>query len=155
MLRKIPLSILLLHGLWLSLVLFPRNVRACGCLGMILRTRLRGHRLRFCSFVTSTPNLLSDYNCKEASCQSQVNVGTSGGLSSQDGVSQQQEASRLSLPQLNRLFEASFVRDESSASNAAVTAILSQHRVTTRYSATGSPSLTSNLCLRARVALNS
>ncbi len=76
-----------------------------------------------------SPSLLSalkvslvsaDYNCKEASSQSQVNVGASGGLSSQDGVSQQQEASRLSVPQLNRLFEASFVRDESSASNAAL-----------------------------------
>jgi hypothetical protein len=62
--------------------------------------------------------------------QSQVNVGASGGLSSQDGVSQQQEAAPLSIPQLNCLFEASFVRDESSASNAAVTAIHSQHRVT-------------------------
>ena len=36
----------------------------------------------------------------------------------------------LSLPQLNRLIEASFVRDESSASNADVTATPSQHRVT-------------------------
>jgi hypothetical protein len=74
--------------------------------------------------------LLAEYNCKEASSQSQVNVGASGGLSSQDGVSQQQEASRLSIPQLKLLIEASFVRDESSASNAAVTAIPSQHRVT-------------------------
>ncbi len=34
------------------------------------------------------------------------------------------------LPQLNRLIEASFVRDESSASNADATAVPSQHRVT-------------------------
>jgi hypothetical protein len=34
------------------------------------------------------------------------------------------------LPQLNRLVEASFVRDESSASNADVTAIPSQFKVT-------------------------
>ncbi len=74
--------------------------------------------------------LVSDYNCKESSSQSQVNVGGSGGLSSQDGVSQQQEAAPLSIPQLNRLFEAFFVRDESSASNADVTAIPSQHWVT-------------------------
>jgi hypothetical protein len=75
--------------------------------------------------------LLSDYRCKEgcAPSQSQVNVGASGGLSSQDGVSQQQEAAPLSIPQVNCLIEASFVRDESSASNAAVTAIPSQHRV--------------------------
>ncbi len=36
----------------------------------------------------------------------------------------------MSLPQLNRLFEASFVRDESSASNAGVVAIPSQFKVT-------------------------
>ena len=34
------------------------------------------------------------------------------------------------LPQLNRLIEASFVRDESSASNADVTAMPSQFKVT-------------------------
>jgi hypothetical protein len=39
---------------------------------------------------------------------------------SQDDVSQQQRVAPLSLPQLTRLFEASFVRDESSASNADV-----------------------------------
>ena len=36
----------------------------------------------------------------------------------------------LSLPQFNRLVETSFVRDESSASNADVTVIPSQDRVT-------------------------
>ena len=47
------------------------------------------------------------------------------------GVSQQQETASLSLPQLNRLHEASFVRDESSASNADDVAVIpSQHRVT-------------------------
>ncbi len=60
---------------------------------------------------------------------SQGNAGAGARLSSQ-GVSQQQETASLSLPQLNRLIEASFVRDESSASNADVTAIPSQHRVT-------------------------
>ena len=76
--------------------------------------------------------LITQYDCKEvcAPSPSQVNAGASGGLSSQDGVSQQQEAAPLSIPQLNRLIEASFVRDESSASNADVTAIPSQHRVT-------------------------
>jgi hypothetical protein len=57
---------------------------------------------------------------------SQVNAGASGGLSSQDGVSQQQETTSLSLPQFNRLIESSFVRDESSVSNADVTVIPSQ-----------------------------
>jgi hypothetical protein len=61
---------------------------------------------------------------------SQVNGGTSGGLTSQDGVSQQQETTSLSLPHLNRLIESSFVRDESSVSNADVTVIPSQLRVT-------------------------
>ncbi len=74
--------------------------------------------------------LLTEYNCKEASSQSQVNVGASGGLNSQDGFSQHQEDSLLSIPQINLLFETSFVRDEISDSNAAVTAIPSQHRVT-------------------------
>ena len=76
--------------------------------------------------------LITQYDCKEvcAPSPSQVNAGASGGLSSQDGVSQQQEAAPLSIPQFNRLIDASFVRDESSASNADVTAIPSQHRVT-------------------------
>ena len=44
--------------------------------------------------------LLTRYDCKEvcAPSQSQVNVGASARLSSQDGVSQQQEAAPLSLP---------------------------------------------------------
>jgi hypothetical protein len=77
-------------------------------------------------------NLIDQYDCKEvcAPSPSQANTGTSGGLSSQDGVSQQQETTSLSLPRLNRLIEASFVWDESSASNADVTVIPSQFRVT-------------------------
>ena len=74
--------------------------------------------------------LLAEYNCKEVSSQSQVNVGTSGGLICQDGVSQEQETSPLSIPQFNRLLEASFMWDENSVSNTAVTVIPSQHRVT-------------------------
>ncbi len=49
---------------------------------------------------------------------------------SQDGVSQQEETASLSLPQLNRLIEDSFVRDERSTSNPDVTVIPSHHRVT-------------------------
>ncbi len=45
---------------------------------------------------------LSNYNCKEASSQSQVNVGSSGGLRFQDGVFQQEETAPLSIPQLLR-----------------------------------------------------
>ncbi len=46
------------------------------------------------------------------------------------GVSQQQETASLSLPQFHRFFEASFVRDESFASNDDTAVIPSQHRVT-------------------------
>ncbi len=42
----------------------------------------------------------------------------------------QLEASPLSIPQLNRLIEAYFVRDENSVSNADVTVVPSHHRVT-------------------------
>jgi hypothetical protein len=75
---------------------------------------------------------IDQYDWKEvcAPSPSQVNIGAGARLSSQDGVSQQQETASLSLPQLNRLIEASFVRDESSVSNADVTVIPSQHRVT-------------------------
>jgi hypothetical protein len=48
----------------------------------------------------------------------------------EDGVPQEQKAAPLSLTQLDRLFEVSFVRDESSASNAGVSAIPSQFKVT-------------------------
>jgi hypothetical protein len=81
--------------------------------------------------VTKDSKFLSDYNCRETLSQSQVNVGGGGGLRTQDGVSQQEEASPLSIPQLNNLFETSFVRDENSVSNSVVTVIPSQHhRVT-------------------------
>ncbi len=76
--------------------------------------------------------LLTQCDCKEvcAPSQSQVHVGASGGIRSQDGVSQQQEVAPPSIPQLNRLIEASFVRDGSSASNAAITTIPSLQRIT-------------------------
>ena len=99
--------------------------------------------------------LLTQYDCKEvcAQSQSQVNVGSGVGpssqsqahigagpsqvnagagarLSSQHGVPQQQDTAPLIVPQVNRLVETSFVRDESSASNADVTVIPSQFKVT-------------------------
>ena len=90
---------------------------------------------------------LTQYDCKEEVCtqsQSQVNIGTGARPSSQsqvnigsgprprsqDGVSQLQEPAPLTLPQLNRIIEYSFVRDESSVSNADVTVIPSQLKVT-------------------------
>jgi hypothetical protein len=76
--------------------------------------------------------IIDQYDCKEVCVPSpsQGDTGVGARLSFQDGVSQQQETASLSLPQLNPLIEASFVRDESSASNADVTALPSQHRVT-------------------------
>ena len=93
-------------------------------------------------------NLISQYDCKEvcAPSQSQGNVGASARLSSQDGVPQQQEAAPLSLPQLDRLFEASFARDETSASNAGV-ATPHSLRLPSRSCLNGSPSGTLSLNL--------
>ena len=75
--------------------------------------------------------LITQYDCKEvcAPSQSQVNTGAGARLSSQVGVSPQQETAPLSIPQLNHLIEDSFVWDESSASNAGVVAIPSQFKV--------------------------
>jgi hypothetical protein len=106
--------------------------------------------------------ILGQYGCKEEVCaqsQSQVNVGAGAGLYSQsqvnigagprpssqdDGVPQEQETATLMLPQLNRLIETSFVRDENSASTTDATAVPSQIGSPNRYSATGSPSRISN-----------
>jgi hypothetical protein len=76
--------------------------------------------------------LIDQYDCTEvcAPSPSQVNAGARAEPRSQDGVPAQQEAAPLSLPQLNRLFEASFARDESSASTAGAAAIPSQFKVT-------------------------
>jgi hypothetical protein len=76
--------------------------------------------------------LIDQYDCKEvcSPSPSQVNGGARARPCSQDGVPPQQEAAPLSLPQLNRLFEASFARDESSASTAGVAVIPSQCKVT-------------------------
>jgi hypothetical protein len=76
--------------------------------------------------------LIDQYDYKEvcAPSPSQVNTGAPARPCSQDGVPPQQEAAPLSLPQLNRLFEASFARDESSASTAGVAAIPSQFKIT-------------------------
>jgi hypothetical protein len=77
-------------------------------------------------------NLLTQFDSKEVceSSPSQVNTGSGAGLSTQDGVSQQQETATLKLPQINRLIEVSFVWDEISVSNADVTDIPSQSKVT-------------------------
>jgi hypothetical protein len=65
-----------------------------------------------------------------APSQPQGNVGTSARLSSQDGIPQPEEVDPLSLPQLNCLHETFFAWDERSTSNAGVTGIPSQIKVT-------------------------
>jgi hypothetical protein len=85
--------------------------------------------------------LITQYDCKEVCgpSQSQVNTVAGDRNISQDGVSHQEEVTPLSIPQLNCLYETSFVRDETSVSNADVTVIPSQHRVSLQPSSvTGS-----------------
>jgi hypothetical protein len=76
--------------------------------------------------------LIDQYDCQKVCVPSlsQGDPGAGSRLCSQDGVSHQHETVSLSLPQINRLIEDSFVWDESSVSNADVTALPSQHRVT-------------------------
>jgi hypothetical protein len=75
--------------------------------------------------------LLAWFDCREVCAPSPSQVGGPNARpSSQNDIPQQQEAAQLSLPQLNCLFEASFVRDESSASTADVAVIPSQHKFT-------------------------
>jgi hypothetical protein len=90
-----------------------------------------------------------------SSSQSQVNIGAGPRPSSQDGVSQLQDPVPLSLPQFNRLVEASYVRDENSVSNADVTDIPSQFKVLNRSCFIGSPSGTLRLNTWDRVSRNS
>jgi hypothetical protein len=75
--------------------------------------------------------LLASYDCTEVCVPSPShgNVGDSVRRSSQDGVPQQQEDAPLALPQLDRLYETSFVWDEISVSNAGVAVIPSQFKV--------------------------
>jgi hypothetical protein len=130
-LLKILRFILLLHALCPDLALFPRKVRSCGY-QKVIGPRSSRSSPPFLLLRDIHSKLLSDYRCIKgcAPSQSQVSVGASGGLRSQDGVSQQQEDAPLSIPPLNRLIEDSFVWDESSVSNSAVTDIPSHHKVT-------------------------
>ncbi len=75
--------------------------------------------------------LLTQYDSKEVLAPSQSQVGgTSARPTCQNDIPQQQESAQLSLPQLNRLFEDSFVCDESSVSTADVVVIPYQHKDT-------------------------
>jgi hypothetical protein len=76
--------------------------------------------------------LIDQYDWKEvcAPSPSQVNTGARARPRSQDAVPPQEEAAPLSLPQFNHLFEASFPRDETSASTTGVAAVPTQFKVT-------------------------
>jgi hypothetical protein len=92
---------------------------------MTYGTRPRGHRL-----CAQSQSQVNEGAGAGPSSQSQVDIGFGPRPSSQDGVSQLQDPVPLLLPQLNRLVESSFVRDENSTSNANVTVIPSQLQVT-------------------------
>ncbi len=79
-----------------------------------------------------TCKLFTKYDCKEVCepSQSQVNVGVSPRLFSQDDVSHQEGVVPLSLPQINLLLEDSFVWDENSDPNTDVDVIPSKYKVT-------------------------
>jgi hypothetical protein len=124
---------------------YTTTLRFVSCMGAFSQARqelwLPKDNLRDSSSWSSPPlmllrdihcKLIDQYDCKVvcAPTPSQVNSGARARLSSQDGVPQQHEAAPLSLPQLNRLFEASFARDESSASTAGVAAFPSRFKVT-------------------------
>ena len=155
MLRKTRLSILLLHGLWLGLVLSPRNVRACGCLRMILRTHPRGYRPRFCFSVTSTSSFSPSIIAKRRRLSRRSMLG----LVVDSAPRTVSRSSRRLLASPFRSLTAS-LRLPLCGMRALPPMLLllsSPHSLgsSNRYSVTGRPSGTSNLCLRDRVALNS
>jgi hypothetical protein len=112
------------------LVLYPRNVRTCGCV------RLPKDDLEDFASWSSTPlvllrdihnGLLANYECKDTvPPQPQSDTRARVGRSSQDGDSQQQEAGPL-LPKHTRISEAYHVCGEDDSN---MTTIPSQHRVT-------------------------
>jgi hypothetical protein len=75
--------------------------------------------------------LIDQYDCKEVCVPSpsQVNAGAGDRIRSQDGVSQQQETASLSLPQLNRLIEDSFVREFADSRRVEQLSLHSQQRI--------------------------
>jgi hypothetical protein len=74
---------------------------------------------------------LVEYNCKEgcATSQSQVHAGVNDGFSSQDGVSQKQEDTSVTIPQVNRLTESSLVWGEDSSNVTDILSLPSRHRI--------------------------
>ena len=99
--------------------------------------------------------LLANFDCKDsAPPPAQPGARTRPGRDSQDGVSQQEEAAPLFLPQLDRLHEAYIVRGEDD-SYVAVAATPLRILLHTRSSSTGSRLKTSSKPLCSRVALSS
>ena len=109
------LFILVRHALWVGLVLLPRSGRFCGCLKMALRTHPHGPRVSppLVLLLDIHNGLMAKYDCKDSvPPPDQSGERARAGRNSQDGVSQQQEASTLFVPQLNKLHEAFHVRGQ-------------------------------------------
>jgi hypothetical protein len=149
--------ILLLHVLCPDLVLSLTNVRSCGSLRMIFGTRPHSRRPRLCSFVTSTPNLLPSTTTR-SSVRRLSHRSTEGLVVDSAPRTVSLISSRL-IPSPSRSSTTSLRLPLCGmrALPPILTSLSSPHNIGSpnRYSSTGSPSGTSNLCLRSRVALNS
>ncbi len=132
MLLRTLYFILLLHVLWSDLVFFSQERQELWLLKDDLRDSSSWSSPPIVFLRDIHSKLLNQFDYREVcvSFPSQVNTGTSGGLSSQDGVPQQQQTAPLFIPPLNRLIEDSFVWDGRPDSNSDVTLVPSQHRVT-------------------------
>jgi hypothetical protein len=150
-------SILLLHSLCPALVLSLRNVRSCGCPKMIFGTRPHGHHPRLFSFVTFTPNLLTNTTGKRS-------VHRLRHRSTQGLVLD--SSPRMVYLSRRRLLVSPYRRSTVSLRlplcgmrdlPPMLTLLSSLHSIGSpnRYSSTDSPSRISNSCLRTRAGRNS
>jgi hypothetical protein len=136
-------------------VLFPRNVRTCGCPRTIWRTRPHGHHHHCYSSVTSTPSFFPTVGPKRTLCR----------LSHRSMLGLVVD----SVPRTVSLSSSRMIPSPSQNVTDSLTIPLCGMRVLSpvllllsyphnlgspnRFSVNGSPSGTSNLCLRPRVAL--
>ncbi len=132
----------------------PRNVRVCGCPRMIFGTRPHGHRPLFCSSVTSTPHFFPTIGAKRRRLIHRSMLGivvdSAPRTVSLSSRSLFHSPSRISTVSLR-------LPSGMRALSPMLLLLSSPHNIglSNRYSVTGSPSRTSNSCLRTRVALNS
>jgi hypothetical protein len=140
-----------------GLGLFPRKVSGCGCQRTFFGTYPHGHRLRFYYFVTSTSNSLLSATARRS--VRRLSHRLMFELVLDCAPRMMSLSSRGLLPSHSRSLTASLRLPLCGmrALPPLLTLLPSPHSIRSpnRSSATGSPSLTSNLCSRARVALNS